>query len=216
MTFRAIDPASAKIYYAKEADRPITTLNIPDGSLVIFTDSGLEDSFDSVADAWFNREQITQDNSGKTAGLMVIGGPASEMVASRRLALPTVTTKQSIQLWNPAASGVNLAITYAAFGGDALNMSLDMYLTTLADTTEDTRKSNKDMAGAAPSAELYIGEDETGGTLFSTIVAQSNLATDPRWELSGIIIPPGNGIRWKEGTADKRIIYALNWTETAV
>ena len=71
MTFRAIDPAVAKIYYAEEADRPISTLNIPDGSLVIFTDSGLEDSFDSVANAWFNREQITQTGSGKTAGLMV-------------------------------------------------------------------------------------------------------------------------------------------------
>ena len=71
MTFRAIDPAVAKIYYAEEADRPISTLNIPDGSLVIFTDSGLEDSFDSVANAWFNREQITQASGGETAGLVV-------------------------------------------------------------------------------------------------------------------------------------------------
>ena len=71
MTFRAIDPAVAKIYYAEEADRPITTLNIPDGSLVIFTDSGLEDSFDAVANAWFNREQITQASGGETAGLFI-------------------------------------------------------------------------------------------------------------------------------------------------
>ena len=75
MTFRAIDPAVAKIYYAEEADRPISTLNIPDGSLVIFTDSGLEDSFDSVANAWFNREQITQTSSGEAAGLVVVGDP---------------------------------------------------------------------------------------------------------------------------------------------
>ena len=73
MTFRALNPASAKIYYALEADRPITTLNIPDGSLVIFTDSGLEDSFDAVSNAWFNREQIAQTSDGKTAGLVVIG-----------------------------------------------------------------------------------------------------------------------------------------------
>ena len=72
MTFRAIDPAAAKIYYAEEADRPITTLNIPDGSLVIFTDSGLEESFDSVSDMWFNRDQITQSSDGKTAGRALI------------------------------------------------------------------------------------------------------------------------------------------------
>ena len=70
MTFRALNPASAKIYYALEADRPITTLNIPDGSLVIFTDSGLEDSFDAVSNAWFNREQIAQTSGGKAAGLI--------------------------------------------------------------------------------------------------------------------------------------------------
>ena len=72
MTFRAIDPAVAKIYYAEEADRPITTLNIPDGSLVIFTDSGLEESFDAVSIVWFSRDQITRDNTGKTAGSTVV------------------------------------------------------------------------------------------------------------------------------------------------
>ena len=80
MTFRAIDPASAKIYYALEADRPITTLNIPDGSLVIFTDSGLEDSFDAVSNAWFNREQIAQTSGGKAAGLVVVDGLANNAV----------------------------------------------------------------------------------------------------------------------------------------
>ena len=71
MTFRAIDPAVAKIYYAEEVDRPITTLNIPDGSLVIFTDSGLEDSFDGVSNSWFNRKQIVETASGGTATLSV-------------------------------------------------------------------------------------------------------------------------------------------------
>ena len=72
MTFRALNPALAKIYYALEADRPISTLDIPDGSLVIFTDSGLEDSFDAVSNAWFNREQIAQTSGGKAAGLVVV------------------------------------------------------------------------------------------------------------------------------------------------
>ena len=157
----------------------------------------------------------TTTSDGSAAELVVVSDPANEMIAARKLAVPAAGTKQSIQLWNPAGSGVNLAFTYAAFGSDA-SMNVDMYLTTLTDTVEDTRKSNKDMSGSAPSAELYIGEDETGGILFSTIVTQPNIATEPRWELSGIIVPPGNGIRWKAGTADKRLIYALNWTETAV
>ena len=71
MTFRAIDPAVTRIYYAEEADKPLTIVGIPDGSLVIFTDTGLEDSFDAIAGAWFNREQIAQTAEGKTAGLTV-------------------------------------------------------------------------------------------------------------------------------------------------
>ena len=92
MTFRAIDPAITKIYYAEEADRPITTLNIPDGSLVIFTDSGLEDSFDGVANAWFNREQITQNAVGKTAGLMVAElSPISGILETRTFTINAPT-----------------------------------------------------------------------------------------------------------------------------
>lgn len=71
MTFRPIDPAAAKIYYAEEADRPITTSGVPDGSLVIFTDTGLEESFDAVAGAWFNREQLRQGSGDKLAGFSI-------------------------------------------------------------------------------------------------------------------------------------------------
>ena len=106
MTFRAIDPASAKIYYALEADRPLSTLNIPDGSLVIFTDSGLEDSFDAVANAWFNREQITPTASGEPAGLVVSGD-----LLPTELAIPQIDATDAAKIQLDAGTGQLLYYT---------------------------------------------------------------------------------------------------------
>lgn len=70
MTLRVVTPT--KVYYAVEADRPLTTGGIPDGALVVFTDSGLEESFDAVVGAWFSRNALKQLNDGTNANAVVV------------------------------------------------------------------------------------------------------------------------------------------------
>ena len=71
MTLRVINPISANVYYALSSDKPLETAGIPDGSLVIFTDTGLEDSFDAELGAWFNRKQLIANSAGAPSGSTV-------------------------------------------------------------------------------------------------------------------------------------------------
>jgi len=163
MAFRQI--TGSNVYYAETADKPLTTTGIADGSIVLFTDTGLEESFDAQNSVWFARAQIRLDSAGNSAvnvAGLIVSSSTGAFISQTNLTL----SASSQALPTPGAARVALIQTHGGTVTDRIYISLDATDATAADffmkNVEDTT------ANIGGPTEMYIVGDLTDVRVLGT------------------------------------------------
>jgi len=140
---------------------------------------------------------------------------AENYVGSGTSAAGGAGNESYIELWNPAASGVQLKVTSISVVSADSEVKIKYH--TAKQGTTGLTKGNKILGGLAPSAELY---GNNAGSVLGTQIGSFFLTADAlriiHQELMSdpIVIDPGHSLILENATANTAITSCeIHWTE---
>lgn len=161
----------------------------------------------------------TTDSSGNPVGVVTLAGTLPGTFHGTCLVNPGAAEQGAVQLWNPAASGVNLVIEdfwLTASGGDQVFVG---YASTAALTTEEAvyipQAMHPDEAQTR-QGEIRTDVDNAGaGTVWTRVDCESNIRPQHVPHMIGKVFAPDTGVSFYGDTVNITSILTVVWREVA-